>query len=126
VVKLVILLLNAPVIRMTRYKIIKRRRRRRSSTERRRLRRTSVRNGTRTVLHLTPVLNVGRGLLRVVDKIDITLPVSGDSFGDQLLVSVNVLKKVSRVGCQKKERKKRVSKEATFRLVSPAVPESVA
>jgi hypothetical protein len=44
----------------------------------------------------------GRGLLRVVDKIDITLLVSGESFGDQLPISVDVLKKVSRVGCQKK------------------------
>jgi hypothetical protein len=55
-VRLVILLLNVPIMRMTRYKIRKGGRRRRSSIERQRVRCTLVRNETRTALHPTPTM----------------------------------------------------------------------
>jgi hypothetical protein len=49
-------MLNVLIMRMTRYKTRKGRRRKRSFTERWRARLTSVRNGTRTALHLTPMM----------------------------------------------------------------------
>jgi hypothetical protein len=54
--KIVHLLLNDSIIKMTRYKTRKGRRRKRSSIERRRARHTSERNGTQTILHLTPTM----------------------------------------------------------------------
>jgi hypothetical protein len=51
---MVILLLNVSIKRMTRIKT--RKRRRKSSIERRRARCTSVRNGTQTTLHPTPMM----------------------------------------------------------------------
>jgi hypothetical protein len=55
-VRLVNLLLNFPVMRMTRYKIRKGRRRRRNSIERQRARCILARNETHTALHLTPMM----------------------------------------------------------------------
>jgi hypothetical protein len=56
VVRLMILLLNVLIMRMTRNKTRKGRRRKRSSIERQRVRHTLARNGTRTVFHLTPMM----------------------------------------------------------------------
>jgi hypothetical protein len=52
-VSLIILLLNNPIMRMTRIKTRKGRRRKISSIERRRAMHTSVKSGTRTALHPT-------------------------------------------------------------------------
>jgi hypothetical protein len=57
-VRLVILLLNAPIMKMTRDKKSTGRGKRRRTTGRRRVRRTLERNGTLTAFHLTPTTKV--------------------------------------------------------------------
>jgi hypothetical protein len=73
VVSLIILLLNVPIMRMIRNKTRKGIRRKRSSIERRRARRTLVRNGTRTALHLTPTM---KDLLPLPSKSQPSSPMS--------------------------------------------------